>query len=36
MLSATGNPSLDDLTVIFSAVRRELGVGVRVKTIKAA
>ena len=36
MLSATGNPSMDNLAVIFGAVRRELGVGIRVKTIKAA
>lgn len=36
MLSATGNPSMDNLAVIFDAVRRDLGVGIRVKTIKAA
>jgi DNA-binding phage protein len=36
MLSAAGNPSMDNLAVIFGAVRRELGVGIRVKTIKAA
>ncbi len=36
MLTATGNPSMDNLAVIFDAVRRELGVGIRVKTIKAA
>ena len=36
MLSASGNPSMDNLAVIFDAVRRELGVGIRVKTIKAA
>lgn len=36
MLSATGNPSMDNLAVIFGAIRRELGVGIRVRTIKAA
>ena len=36
MLSATGNPSMDNLAGIFDAVRRELGVGIRVKTITAA
>jgi DNA-binding phage protein len=36
MLSASGNPSMDNLAVIFDAVRRELGVGMRVKTIEAA
>jgi DNA-binding phage protein len=36
MLSAAGNPSMDNLAVIFGAVRRELGVGLRVKTIRAA
>jgi DNA-binding phage protein len=36
MLSASGNPSMDNLAVIFGAVRRELGVGIRVRTIKAA
>jgi len=36
MLSATGNPSMDNLAVIFGAVRRELGVEIRVRTIKAA
>jgi DNA-binding phage protein len=36
MLSAAGNPSMDNLAVIFGAVRHELGVGIRVKTIKAA
>jgi DNA-binding phage protein len=36
MLSATGNPSMDNLAVIFDAVRRELGVGIRVRTIRAA
>lgn len=36
MLLATGNPSMGNLAVIFGAVRRELGVGIRVRTIKAA
>jgi len=36
MLSATGNPSMDNLAVIFGAVRRELRVGIRVRTVKAA
>jgi hypothetical protein len=36
MLSAAGNPSMDSLAVIFGAIRHELGVGIRVKTIKAA
>jgi DNA-binding phage protein len=36
MLSAAGNPSMDNLAVIFDAVRRELGVGIRGTTIKAA
>jgi len=36
MLSAAGNPSMDNLAVIFGAVRRELGVGIRVRTIRAA
>jgi DNA-binding phage protein len=36
MLSASGNPSMDNLAVIFGAVRRQLGVRIRVKTIKAA
>lgn len=36
MLSAFGNPSMDNLAVIFDAVRHELRVGSRVKTIKAA
>jgi DNA-binding phage protein len=35
MLSATGNPSMDNLAVIFDAVRRELRVGITVKTTKA-
>jgi hypothetical protein len=36
MLTATGNPSMDNLAVIFDAVRRELGVAIEVKTRRAA
>jgi hypothetical protein len=36
MLSAAGNPGMDNLDVIFGAVRRELGVGLRIMTIRAA
>jgi DNA-binding phage protein len=36
MVSATGNPSMDNLAVIFGAVRREPGVEIRVRTSKAA
>jgi DNA-binding phage protein len=32
MLSTTGNPSMDNLAVIFGAVGRALGVGIRVTT----
>ena len=35
MLSATGHPGTDNLAVIFGAVRREFGVGIRVKAIGA-
>jgi DNA-binding phage protein len=33
MLSASGNPSMDNLAVIFDAVRRKLGLGISVKTV---
>jgi DNA-binding phage protein len=33
MLSASGNPSMDNLAVILNAVRRELGLRIRVKTV---
>ncbi len=36
MLSANGNPNMDNLARVFGAVRRELGVGIRVRTVKAA
>jgi DNA-binding phage protein len=36
MLSASGNPSMDNLAVIFDAVRRNLRVAIRVKTSRAA
>jgi DNA-binding phage protein len=35
MLSTTGNPSMDNLAVIFAAVGRALGVGLRVTTTTA-
>lgn len=36
MLSARGNPSMDNLAAIFGAIRRTLGVEIRVRTVKAA
>jgi DNA-binding phage protein len=36
MLSPKGNPSMDNLAKVFGAVRRELGVGIKVRTVKAA
>ncbi len=36
MLSAAGNPSMDNLAVIFDAVRQRLKVGIKVKTVGAA
>jgi DNA-binding phage protein len=36
MLSAAGNSSMNNLAVIFGAVRRELGVGIQVRTMRAA
>jgi len=35
MLSPKGNPSMDNLAAIFSAVQRRLGVGLEVHTVKA-
>lgn len=35
MLSSSGNPSMDNLAVIFGAIRRELGVDIQVRTVKA-
>jgi DNA-binding phage protein len=36
MLSSNGNPSMDNLAAIFSAVRRRLKVGIAVHTVKMA
>ena len=36
MLSPRGNPSMDNLSSIFSAVRHRLKVGLKVHTVKAA
>jgi DNA-binding phage protein len=36
MLSPTGNPSMDNLAAIFSAVRQRLGVGFEVRAVQAA
>lgn len=36
MLSAEGNPSMDNLAAIFGAVRRKLKVGIKVSTVKLA
>ncbi|NJM47061.1 MAG: transcriptional regulator [Alkalinema sp. RU_4_3] len=36
MLSAKGNPTMDNLTLIFGVLRRELGVEIRVKTVACA
>lgn len=35
MLSPKGNPSMDNLAAIFSAVRQRLGVGLEVHTVQA-
>lgn len=35
MLSPKGNPSIDNLAAIFSAVRQSLGVGLEVHTVPA-
>jgi DNA-binding phage protein len=36
MLSARGNPSMDNVAAIFGALRQALGVGIKVRAIKAA
>jgi DNA-binding phage protein len=36
MLSQKGNPSMDNLAAIFDAVRHELKVGIKVRTVAAA
>ena len=35
MLSPKGNPNMDNLAAIFSAVRQQLGVGLEVHTVEA-
>ncbi len=36
MLSARGNPSMDNLAAVFLAVRQALGVHIKVRAVKAA
>jgi DNA-binding phage protein len=36
MLSAKGNPTMDNLTLIFGVLRRELGVEIQVQTVACA
>jgi hypothetical protein len=36
MLSAQGNPSMDNLAAIFAAVRTWLNVGIEVRSVDAA
>jgi DNA-binding phage protein len=36
MLSARGNPSMDHLAAVFCAVRKVLGVRIRVRAVRAA
>jgi hypothetical protein len=36
MLSLKGNPTMDNLTLIFGVLRRELGVDIRVQTVVCA
>lgn len=36
MLSATGNPSMDNLAAIFSAVGKRLGVDIEARAVEAA
>ena len=36
MLSPTGNPSMDNLAAIFSAVQQRLGVGLEVRAVPAS
>lgn len=36
MLSAKGNPTMDSLTMIFKALREELGVEIQVQTVAVA
>jgi len=36
MLSTNGNPSMDNLAAIFDVLRKELGVDLKARTVKAA
>ncbi|MCC6075387.1 DNA-binding protein [Pseudomonas sp. GCM10022188] len=36
MLSASGNPSMDNLAAIFAVIRAKLGVDIRVQAVSAA
>lgn len=36
MLSEKGNPSMDNLAAIFSAIRKKLGVGIEAHTVELA
>jgi DNA-binding phage protein len=36
MLSAKGNPTMDNLTLIFGVLRREMGVEIQVQTVACA
>ena len=36
MLSARGNPSMDNLAAIFKALRKKLKVGMTVQTVRVA
>ena len=36
MLSVRGNPSMDNVAAVFAALRTELGVHIKVRTVKAA
>ncbi len=36
MLSAKGNPTMDNLTLIFGVLRQELGVEIQVQTVAVA
>jgi DNA-binding phage protein len=36
MLSAKGNPTMDNLTLIFGVLRQELGVEIQVQTVACA
>jgi hypothetical protein len=36
MLSAKGNPTMDNLTTIFNVLRKELRVDIKVQTVSCA